>query len=65
LFVWQLFFQVLEQQKQAQDVYIILQEIYTLSERKGLFLVEELGADFIEYMFRYPANKEPTLKTIW
>lgn len=51
--------QVLEsKQKQAQDVYIILQEIYTLSERKGLFLVEELGADFIEYMFRYLRNEE-------
>ena len=51
--------QVLEsKQKQAQDVYTILQEIYTLSERKGLFLVEEIGADFIEYMFRYRRNEE-------
>ncbi|HBB31000.1 MAG TPA: hypothetical protein DDZ80_10350 [Cyanobacteria bacterium UBA8803] len=51
--------QILEsKQKQEEDVYIILQEIYTLSDRKGLFLVEEIGAEFIEYMFRYIRNEE-------
>lgn len=51
--------QILEsKQKQAEDVYKILQEIYSLSERKGLFLIEEIDANFIEYMFRYIRKEE-------
>lgn len=46
--------QVLEnKQKQSMNVHAILKEVYTLSERKGLFSVEPIDEKFIEYMFRY------------
>ncbi|WP_414548522.1 hypothetical protein [Anabaena sp. CCY 0017] len=42
------------QQKQlvAIDVYNILKKIYTLSEERGLFSVEQIDERFIEYMLQ-------------
>ncbi len=46
--------QVLEnKQKQSVNVHVLLQEVYTLSERKGLFTFEQIDEKFIEYMFKY------------
>lgn len=41
-------------QKQSDDidVYDILKRIYSLSEERGLFSVEEIDERFIEYMLR-------------
>jgi hypothetical protein len=55
--------QVLEnKQKQSVDVHKILQEIYTLSEHRGLFSVEEIDTKFIEYMFRYVRREDLSIE---
>lgn len=43
-------------QKQSEDAMIFLEKIYSLSESKGLFSVEEIDEKFIDYMFRYTRN---------
>jgi hypothetical protein len=62
--------QVLEnKQKQSVDVYNILQDVFTLSERRGLFYVEEIDDIFIEYMLksirRDDVSIEDELVEIW
>jgi len=51
--------QVLEnKQKQSINVHAILQQVYTLSERQGLFIVEPIDENFIEYMLRYVREED-------
>jgi hypothetical protein len=55
--------QVLEKkQKQSVDVYNILQEIFTLSERRGLFYVEEINDVFIEYMLKSTRREDMSIE---
>jgi len=51
--------QVLEnKQKQSINVHAILQQVYTLSEHQGLFMVEPIDENFIEYMLRYVREED-------
>jgi len=58
-----------KQQNQDVDVYNILKRIYTLSDEKGLFFVEEIDERFIEYMLQDIRNDnlsiEDNLVEIW
>lgn len=44
------------------DVYTILKNIYTLSEEKGLFSVEEIDERFIEYMLKYVRKNDLSIE---
>ncbi|WP_323312919.1 hypothetical protein [Anabaena cylindrica] len=41
-----------QQNQNNVDVYNILEKIYTLSDERGLFSVEEIDERFIEYMLQ-------------